>query len=268
MRFGVAWGITGAGHYLLESHDAVEELLKKGVLVDMFYSKAGEEVSCMYGIFDKRGFHQRIENKDYAKNLRRIIRGSAEGQCFPSTGHLSLGYYNFAVISPATANTVSKLLFGIADTLVTSMASQAIKGNTRVIVVPTDLKPGPLKTRLPIMVKADKCPEFCGSIDFCVVVPRCPYGAFSYEGGRGKVERMFCQGCQSCVEACPYGVVSFGEEHVINVSPRDTENTEKLAKVDYFKVIETPEEAVDFIIENMGKTIPKRENEVLKVKSD
>ena len=267
MSFKVAWGITGAGHYLLESHDAVEELLKKGVLVDMFYSKGGEEVSCMYGIFDKRGFYQRIEDEDYAKNLRGVIRGSAEGHCFPSTGHLSLGYYNFAVISPASANTVTKLLFGIADTLVTSIASQAIKGNTLVIVVPTDLKSEPLKTRLPIMVKADKCPNFCGNIDFCVVVPRCPYGAFSYEGGRGRVERMFCQGCQSCVEACPYGVVSFGEEYVINVSPRDTENTEKLAKLSYFKVMETPGKVVGFLLENMEKTIPKRENEILKVKS-
>ena len=254
MKFKVAWGITGAGQYLLGSHDAVEELLKKGVLVDLFYSKGGEEVSSMYGIFDKRGFYQRIEDKNYTKNLRGIIRGSAEGHSFPSTGHLSLGYYNFVVISPATANTVTKLLFGFADTLVTSMASQAIKGNTLVIVVPTDLKPGPLKTRLPIMVRADKCPNFCGSIDFCVVVPRCPYGAFSYEEGRGKVERMICQGCQSCVEACPYGVVSFGEEHVINISPRDTVNIERLAKLDYFKVIETPEKVVDFLLENMEKT--------------
>lgn len=257
MKFKVAWGITGAGHYLLESHDAVEELLKKGVLVDLFYSKGGEEVSSMYGIFDKRGFYQRIKDKDYAKNLQGVIRGSAEGHSFPSTGHLSLGYYNFAVISPATANTVTKLLFSFADTLVTSMASQAIKGNTSVIVVPTDLRPGLLKTRLPITVRADKCPEFCGSIGFCVVVPRCPYGAFSYEGGRGKVERMLCQGCQSCVEACPYGVVSFGEEHVINVSPRDTENAEKLAKLDYFKVMETPGEIVDFLLENMEKIFLK-----------
>lgn len=266
MKFKVAWGITGAGHYLLESHDAVEDLLKKGVFVDLFYSKGGEEVSSMYGIFDKRGFYQRIEDKDYAKNLRGVIRGSAEGRSFPSTGHLSLRYYNFAVISPATANTVTKLLFGFADTLVTSMASQAIKGNKSVIVVPTDFRPGPLKTRLPITVRADKCPEFCGSINFCVVVPRCPYGAFSYEGGRGKVERMFCQGCQSCVEACPYGVVSFGGEHVITVSPRDAENSENLAKLGYFKVIETPEEVVDFLLENMKKIIPKRENEVLKMK--
>ena len=41
----IAWGITGAGHFLTECGDVLAELAE----VDLFLSRAAEEVVRMYG---------------------------------------------------------------------------------------------------------------------------------------------------------------------------------------------------------------------------
>jgi flavoprotein len=60
-----------------------------------------------------------------------------------------MGYYDFLLIAPATANTVAKIVYGIADTLVTNAVSQTAKGKTPIFVLPVDQKRGTVKTSAP-----------------------------------------------------------------------------------------------------------------------
>lgn len=54
MEYNVAWCITGAGHFLLESFEVFLKLVKnRDVKVTTLMSGAGEEVACVYGVLDK-----------------------------------------------------------------------------------------------------------------------------------------------------------------------------------------------------------------------
>ena len=50
---------------------------------------------------------------------------------------------------PATANTVAKIAYGIADTLITNAVSQAMKTAVPIYIYPVDQKPGSVTTVLP-----------------------------------------------------------------------------------------------------------------------
>jgi archaeoflavoprotein AfpA len=64
-------------------------------------------------------------------------------------GPLQMGHYDFLLIAPATANTVAKIVYGIADTLVTNTVSQTAKGKTPIFIMPVDQKRGTVKTSAP-----------------------------------------------------------------------------------------------------------------------
>lgn len=52
MTLKIAWAITGAGCWLIESFNVLGKLLKKpNVKVDLFFSEAGREVAQNYGVF-------------------------------------------------------------------------------------------------------------------------------------------------------------------------------------------------------------------------
>jgi flavoprotein len=68
---------------------------------------------------------------------------------FPICGSFSQKAYDVLIISPTTGNTVAKLTYKIADSLITNIVSQSLKGNTPVIIIPTDFKVGPLETIIP-----------------------------------------------------------------------------------------------------------------------
>jgi len=62
---------------------------------------------------------------------------------------VDFGRYDFVLIAPATANTVAKIAHGIADTLVTNAAAQAMKVDVPVYIFPVDQKEGEIITKLP-----------------------------------------------------------------------------------------------------------------------
>lgn len=123
MRIGFAF--TGAGHLLRESVVLAEKLAKDHE-VTVFLSGAAEEVLKMYGLYE------RIENITGGK-YRELATDSNQKFSYPITGRLSLGKYDLLIVSPATANTVSKIVYGIADTLVTNAVAQSGKGRYRYI---------------------------------------------------------------------------------------------------------------------------------------
>ena len=143
-RKKIAWGITGGGHQLHESILKIEEMLKSGYSVDIFFSRAGKEVCKMFGEFS--GLNK-LQNK-YPESMKFIFSENQEWS-FPICGSFSLKAYDVLIVSPSTGNTVAKLTYKIADTLITNIVSQSLKGGIPVIVIPTDFKIGPCETVAP-----------------------------------------------------------------------------------------------------------------------
>ncbi|MFA5771893.1 MAG: flavoprotein [Thermoplasmata archaeon] len=122
----IAWAITGAGHFLNESFQ-IMDTLKKNNEITLFVSSAGEEVISVYNLKHYLTGYQAICEKD-------------QGPSFSVCGRFMRGEYDLLIISPATSNTVAKMAFGIADTMITAIFSHATKVRIPVLVVPTDIK--------------------------------------------------------------------------------------------------------------------------------
>lgn len=117
----LAWAVTGSGHYLEECLEIIRDLPD----VDLFYSRAGEEVIRMYG-HDPKALN----------NSGHVYRDRAASS--PPVGLFYRGDYHTLVVAPATSNTVAKMVVGISDTLVTNVYAQAGKCRVPSIVLACD----------------------------------------------------------------------------------------------------------------------------------
>ena len=230
MRIGFAF--TGAGHLLRESVQVAEKLAKDHE-VTIFLSGAAEEVLKMYGLYE------RVERLTGGK-YRELATDSNQKFSYPITGRLSLGKYDLLIVSPATANTVSKIVYGIADTLVTNAVAQSGKGAVPVYMVPVDIHPGPIDTVLPSKIEASKCQ----SCDDCVASLACEQGAII---PHEEIDLTKCIGCGLCRNTCPYDAISEGKIITIYMRDIDIENTRKLASIDNIQIFEEPNEILDKI---------------------
>lgn len=120
----IAWGITGAGHFLRECVDLILELGD----VDVFLSRAAEEVLRMYRLKD-----------DLDQAARAVMRDRAASA--PVVGRFSRAGYRVLVIAPATSNSVAKFVLGVSDSLITNLFAHAGKNQVPIIVLPTDVAP-------------------------------------------------------------------------------------------------------------------------------
>lgn len=120
----IAWGLTGSGHFLKESLDLADDIAN----IDLFMTRAGEEVLNMYGypLADMR--------KRY-----RVFRDNTASAA--PVGLFYRGQYHTLVIAPATSNTVAKCACGISDSLVTNIFAQAGKLRIPTIVFACDSAP-------------------------------------------------------------------------------------------------------------------------------
>jgi len=140
----IAWGITGAGHFLKESLSVAEGLAESpGVLVTTFLTKAGVEVTKAYGLWDTL---KRISPGGY---YQEVFTDEDQGACAFKAGRLYRGMYHALIVSPATANTVAKIVLGIADSLVANAVAEAQRGSVPVFIVPTDFEMGLVETVFP-----------------------------------------------------------------------------------------------------------------------
>ena len=121
----IAWGITGAGHFLTECVDLVSDLEH----VDLFLSKAAEEVVRMY----------RLEER--LAQRTRLYRESRARASAPQIARFFRRDYAWLVVAPATGNTVAKFACGIADSLISNLFAQAGKCRVPTLVLPTDVAP-------------------------------------------------------------------------------------------------------------------------------
>ncbi|MHA1775784.1 MAG: hypothetical protein DRO88_05050 [Promethearchaeia archaeon] len=144
-RIKFAWGITGSGHLLKESLECFEKMVENGRRVDLFISSPAETVLKMYNLYNRL--------KEFIKNnqdqIKHIYREDEQPPAFPICAKFNLHTYDLLILSPLTANSVAKMNVGIADSLITNIFSQMIKGNGQIYVVPCDLIPGIIKTTAP-----------------------------------------------------------------------------------------------------------------------
>lgn len=119
----IAWGLTGAGHFLPESIKLLSTLP-----VDLFLSKAAEEVLKAYHLYQA-----------IAGGKNKIFYDRAASS--PAVNKLYKGAYRAVVIAPATSNSIAKFVNGISDNLVTNLFAHAGKARVPVIVLPSDVSP-------------------------------------------------------------------------------------------------------------------------------
>ena len=118
-----AWVLTGSGHFFNETIDVINSL----ELVDLFVSKAAEEVLVMY---KKKGkISQKV--KIYKDNSASSV----------TVGKFYKGIYHTLIMAPTSSNTVAKCVYGISDTLATNIFAQSGKCKVKCIFFPCDTAP-------------------------------------------------------------------------------------------------------------------------------
>tara|TARA_X000000950_G_scaffold118865_2_gene149030 strand:- start:36097 stop:36654 length:558 start_codon:yes stop_codon:yes gene_type:complete len=125
-----AWVLTGSGHFFDESIDMISKMKN----VDLFVSKAAEEVLVMY---KKKG--------SLPKGIK--IYKDVTSSSVP-VGQFYRGIYHTLIMAPTSSNTVAKCVFGISDNLATNVFAQSGKCRVECIFFPCDTAPE-LKTKSP-----------------------------------------------------------------------------------------------------------------------
>lgn len=121
-----------------ESVEVMKEIVNEfDVKLLVFLSKAGVQVVKWYQLM-----------KDL-ESITPKIRKEIDANTPFIAGALQKGVYRFLTVMPATANTVAKIAYGIADTLVTNCVAQAMKTTVPIYIYPVDQKPGSVTTVLP-----------------------------------------------------------------------------------------------------------------------
>ncbi|MDI6643874.1 MAG: dihydromethanopterin reductase (acceptor) [Methanobacteriaceae archaeon] len=223
----IAWGITGAGHLLLESVELLEKLSKEHEIT-ILLSKAGEEVLKMYGLFER----VEVLAGGY---YRELALEKDQESSFPITGRLSMGRYDHLIISPTTSNTIAKIVHGIADSLISNAVAQAGKGKVNTYIIPVDMESGEVQTVLPSKLELDLCQK----CQICEAAAACPNDAIS---PGVEINLLKCKGCAACQQACPFEAVSGGKIITIYMREIDVKNTYKLNNIDGIQVLNHPSE--------------------------
>ena len=221
----IAFGITGAGHLLSDSVELLEQLMTKHD-VTVLLSAAGEEVLKMYGLYE------RIETIT-GGYYNELIQEKDQKFSYPITGRFSLGKYDLLIVSPATSNTIAKIVGGIADSLVTNAVAQSGKGGVKTCIVPVDLESGDVETVLPSKLELDTCQK----CEPCAAATSCPSNAIT---PGIEIELLKCEGCGTCQNSCPFSAITAGKIITIHMRDIDIENTRKLQEFEGIEVLGHP----------------------------
>lgn len=132
------WGITGTGYLLDECIDLMKELQDgQSVDITVILTKEGASVVKWY----KKWL-------SLTETVKRVKVEKTPNIPFYA-GPLQLGKYDIFLVCPVSANSVAKIAYGIADTLITNCVAQAIKGGMTVHIFPSDQDLEPITTSRP-----------------------------------------------------------------------------------------------------------------------
>lgn len=139
----IAWGITGSGDLLPETITVMKEVvnLDSRPKLYIFLSKAARQVVKWYGLSR--------ELESLSSKIFQEVDANTTEPFYYLPGALQLRKFDFFLICPATANTVAKVVNGIADTLITNSVAQATKANVPTYILPVDQTEGKITTKLP-----------------------------------------------------------------------------------------------------------------------
>lgn len=229
----VAWGITGAGAYLYESVESIK-VLAKSTKVAIYVSKAGKELLRTYGLLEEL---YRVDKSDYPSG---IIFEDEEAVSCPLAMRVYKGVYEAVIVSPASLNTVSKIIHGIADTLVSNLVIHALKSGLKVFIVPVDLFE--VRSRVPLVIDRSKC-SLCSE---CLASTICSTGALAKDMvTKVKLSISKCNKCGLCREACPYGAISYDVEIVVKPHAYYSKIVSQLYEIDGVVVTRSPNEVLE-----------------------
>ena len=134
----ILWGMTGTGYLLQESIDLMKELQENhNIDLAVILSKEGAAVVKWYKKW--------LALTETVKNVK--IEKTPNIPFY--AGPLQLGKYDMFIVCPVSANSVAKIVYGIADTLITNCIAQAIKGGQTVYIFPSDQDIEPIVTTRP-----------------------------------------------------------------------------------------------------------------------
>jgi archaeoflavoprotein AfpA len=138
MGLKFVWGITGTGYLLEESIDFMKELKENyDTEITVMLSKEGAVVVKWY------------KQWDYLNEVIKSVKVENTPNNPFLAGPLQIGKYDFLLVCPVSANSVAKIVYGIADTLITNCVAQTIKGDVPVYLLPSDQHKEPIVTTKP-----------------------------------------------------------------------------------------------------------------------
>jgi archaeoflavoprotein AfpA len=134
----IMWGITGTGYVLQESIDLMKDLQENYEIdLTVILSKEGAAVIKWY----KKWL-------TLTETVKKVKVEKTPNIPFYA-GPLQLGNYDMFLVCPVSANSVAKIVHGIADTIITNCIAQAIKGSQKVYIFPSDQDTEPIITSRP-----------------------------------------------------------------------------------------------------------------------
>ena len=140
MVFSLMWGMTGTGYLIKESIDLMKKLQEEfqdKINITVMLSKEGAVVVKWY------------KQWDYLHEVIKKVRVEITSNNPFLAGPLQIGKYDMFIVCPVSANSVAKIVYGIADTLITNCVAQAIKGGVIVYLFPSDQHVEPIVTSRP-----------------------------------------------------------------------------------------------------------------------
>ncbi|MBN1454641.1 MAG: hypothetical protein JW945_00090 [Methanomicrobia archaeon] len=223
VNMNLLWCVTGAGHLLLESFTLMQCICSEHEIT-VALSGAGSEVTRMYGL-----------QEAIAHEFKEVISEREQGYSSPLVGRLAKREYDLVIVAPCTANTVAKIVRGIADSLITNLVAQAVKSGVPVYIVPTDYEKIQ-ETTMPMSLNQ----ELCRLCEGCPPLEHCPEHAI-YRDDRVRIHGLWCTACKACIELCTYASISFGGKVRVHIRDLDIENTKRLEKLGGITVFRSPD---------------------------